>query len=196
MSLQKPVAGGIVAASRPADNPNDLPAEYLTSSLAQQSQTPARKTDQELKEEEELQLALALSQSEAEIKKTVFNTIFCVAFKNLLFHVELFSMQQSSFRPTYRKTASPENTANNSFIANSSPIATDISGMDDRNTDPELAKYLNRDYWEQRGNNGFNSGKMLESPASPSAPSPMVTPQPSLSSNSSLFGMKVNKIVN
>lgn len=51
------------------DNTNDLPAEYLTSSLAQQSQTPVRKTDQELKEEEELQLALALSQSEAEIKK-------------------------------------------------------------------------------------------------------------------------------
>lgn len=50
------------------DGSNDLPAEYLSSSLAQQSQTPARKTDQELKEEEELQLALALSQSEAEQK--------------------------------------------------------------------------------------------------------------------------------
>lgn len=41
------------------------------------SQTPARKTDQELKEEEELQLALALSQSEAEIKsKKVTNGNF------------------------------------------------------------------------------------------------------------------------
>lgn len=69
LSLQKPSA--VPAVPRVSDNPNDLPAEYLTSSLAQQSQTPARKTEQELKEEEELQLALALSQSEAEIKKTV-----------------------------------------------------------------------------------------------------------------------------
>lgn len=69
MSLQKP--SGAPAVPRAADNPNDLPAEYLSSSLAQQAQTPVRKTDQELKEEEELQLALALSQSEAEIKKAV-----------------------------------------------------------------------------------------------------------------------------
>ncbi|XP_028900068.1 hepatocyte growth factor-regulated tyrosine kinase substrate isoform X2 [Zeugodacus cucurbitae] len=38
-------------------------------------------------------------------------------------------------------------------------------------TNPDLAKYLNRSYWEQR--------KVNESPlASPSAPSPMPTPQP------------------
>ncbi|CAD6999989.1 unnamed protein product [Ceratitis capitata] len=38
-------------------------------------------------------------------------------------------------------------------------------------TNPDLAKYLNRSYWEQR--------KVSESPlASPSAPSPMPTPQP------------------
>lgn len=48
------------------------------------------------------------------------------------------------------------------------PIASSQSSsiaMDDTPTDPELAKYLNRDYWEQRKN--------IESPASPSAPSPM-----------------------
>lgn len=50
---------------------SDLPADYLASSLAQQSQSPPpRKSDQELKEEEELQLALALSQSEAEAQKS------------------------------------------------------------------------------------------------------------------------------
>lgn len=51
------------------------------------------------------------------------------------------------------------------------PIASSQSSslaMDDTPTDPELAKYLNRDYWEHR--------KTTESPASPSAPSPM--PQP------------------
>lgn len=40
--------------------------------------------------------------------------------------------------------------------------------LDDNPSDPELAKYLNRDYWESR--------KITESPASPSAPSPMAQP--------------------
>lgn len=47
-----------------------LPAEYLSSSLAQQSQDPKpKKTEEELKEEEDYQLALALSRSEAEAKE-------------------------------------------------------------------------------------------------------------------------------
>lgn len=48
---------------------DELPAEYLKSSLAQQKQEPPRKSEDELKEEEDLQLALALSQSEAEAKE-------------------------------------------------------------------------------------------------------------------------------
>lgn len=49
---------------------DSLPAEYLSSSLSQQSQNPKpKKTEEELKEEEEFQLALALSQSEAEAKE-------------------------------------------------------------------------------------------------------------------------------
>ncbi|XKL69271.1 hypothetical protein PGB90_007040 [Kerria lacca] len=48
----------------------ELPSEYLTSSLAQQNQlAPPKKTEEELNEEEELQLAIALSQSEAELKR-------------------------------------------------------------------------------------------------------------------------------
>lgn len=39
-------------------------------------QTPARKSDEELKEEEELQLALALSQSEAEQKNRTVRLTF------------------------------------------------------------------------------------------------------------------------
>ncbi|XP_055918152.1 hepatocyte growth factor-regulated tyrosine kinase substrate isoform X2 [Eupeodes corollae] len=121
-SLQKPSSGK----PRPAEN--DLPAEYLNSSLAQQVQTPPRKSEQELKEEEELQLALALSQSEAELKK------------------------KQPAVTTYRmlqRSPSPE-----------APPPT--PGVVE---DPDLAKYLNRSYWEQR--------KVNESPASPSAPSPM-----------------------
>lgn len=63
--------GGPMRNASPAvgGSESDLPAEYLASSLAQQSQSPPRKSEQELKEEEELQLALALSQSEAEAQK-------------------------------------------------------------------------------------------------------------------------------
>jgi len=53
----------------PSTKAEELPIEYLTSTLAQQSQAPPpRKSEAELKEEEDLQLALALSQSEAEHK--------------------------------------------------------------------------------------------------------------------------------
>ncbi|XP_023296466.2 hepatocyte growth factor-regulated tyrosine kinase substrate [Lucilia cuprina] len=122
---------------------SDLPAEYLNSSLAQQVQTPPRKTEQELKEEEELQLALALSQSEAESKKQQ-------------------QQQQSLTATAYRlqqRTPSPE----------APPVPKEPQTEE---TNPDLAKYLNRSYWEQR--------KVSDSPmASPSAPSPMPpTPQP------------------
>lgn len=59
-----------------------------------------------------------------------------------------------SYRP-YQKSPSPE-----------MPLAQ--LSLDDNPSDPELAKYLNRDYWESR--------KTTESPASPSAPSPMAQP--------------------
>ncbi|ELK38319.1 Hepatocyte growth factor-regulated tyrosine kinase substrate [Myotis davidii] len=47
----------------------ELPPEYLTSPLSQQSQLPPKRDETALQEEEELQLALALSQSEAEEKE-------------------------------------------------------------------------------------------------------------------------------
>lgn len=56
------------------------------------------------------------------------------------------------FRRTYPKSPSPERQR--------SP-----SPVEEQPTDPEMARYLNRNYWEQR--------QMVESPASPSAPSPM-----------------------
>ncbi|MGH0137379.1 UNVERIFIED_CONTAM: hypothetical protein FKN15_030559 [Acipenser sinensis] len=47
---------------------SELPPEYLTSPLSQQSQMPPKRDEAALQEEEELQLAIALSQSEAEEK--------------------------------------------------------------------------------------------------------------------------------
>ncbi|XP_055682911.1 hepatocyte growth factor-regulated tyrosine kinase substrate [Lutzomyia longipalpis] len=129
---QKPIGKPI--AGRPSPVDSELPAEYLASSLAQQTQTPPRKTDQELQEEEELQLAIALSQSEAEHHTKVKTTI------------------NSSVR-SYTKSPSPE-----------APMKQSLSPTDDPPSDPELSRYLNRNYWEQRQTT-------TESPASPSAPS-------------------------
>nr|AAN71346.1 RE27138p [Drosophila melanogaster] len=144
-ALQRPTSGsgGAKSGPRPADS--ELPAEYLNSTLAQQVQTPARKTEQELKEEEELQLALALSQSEAEQQKPKLQSLPPAAYR----------MQQRS--------PSPE----------APPEPKEYHQQPEEATNPELAKYLNRSYWEQR--------KISESSsmASPSAPSPMPpTPQP------------------
>ncbi|XP_030382844.1 hepatocyte growth factor-regulated tyrosine kinase substrate isoform X2 [Scaptodrosophila lebanonensis] len=138
-SLQRPANK---SGTRAADS--DLPAEYLNSSLSQQVQTPARKSEQELKEEEELQLALALSQSEAEQKKQKQQQQLSAA--------AAYRMQQRS--PTPEAPPAPKE-------------------YQQEESNPDLAKYLNRSYWEQR--------KISESSsmASPSAPSPMPpTPQP------------------
>lgn len=94
----------------------DLPSEYVSSSLAQQTQTPPKKTEEELKEEEELQLALALSKSEAEEKEKRKN-------KN---SKSLVKVKQFS------------------------PPPTDPIPGGEEELEPELARYLNRSYWEQR----------------------------------------------
>uniref|UniRef100_A0A669PSJ6 Hepatocyte growth factor-regulated tyrosine kinase substrate n=1 Tax=Phasianus colchicus TaxID=9054 RepID=A0A669PSJ6_PHACC len=60
--LNKKAEGKAAAAS-------ELPPEYLTSPLSQQSQLPPKRDETALQEEEELQLAIALSQSEAEEKE-------------------------------------------------------------------------------------------------------------------------------
>lgn len=65
-------------------------------------------------------------------------------------------------------------------MRDSSPVSPVSS--DERSTDPELAKYLNRDYWEQRNSsiNTNGSSKLSDEIANPTAPSPMVTPQPTM----------------
>lgn len=127
--LQKPQTASSAVPSGKKDE-EELPAEYLNSSLAQQSQAPPRKTEEELREEEELQLALALSQSEAESKK------------------------QQSFVRTYPKSPSPEPRRSPSPVELETP------------SDPELARYLNRGYWENRQ-------ASTDGPLRPTAPSPM-----------------------
>nr|XP_031832900.1 hepatocyte growth factor-regulated tyrosine kinase substrate isoform X2 [Nomia melanderi] len=129
----------------------DLPAEYLNSSLAQQQQVPPKKTAAELQEEEELNLAIALSQSEAEHKETekkrTTNTIK--------------TNTSTSNRATYSPPPSP------------GPSPSKLH--EEEEIDPELAKYLNRKYWEQRQTaiEEHVSRVDVTSPSAPNISSPM-----------------------
>ncbi|XP_027626628.1 hepatocyte growth factor-regulated tyrosine kinase substrate [Tupaia chinensis] len=123
----------------------ELPPEYLTSPLSQQSQLPPKRDETALQEEEELQLALALSQSEAEEKERL--------------------RQKSSYtgypkaEPTpVASSAPPASGLYSSPVNSSAPLAEDI--------DPELARYLNRNYWEKKQEEARKS-------PTPSAPVPL-----------------------
>uniref|UniRef100_A0A480W1M9 Hepatocyte growth factor-regulated tyrosine kinase substrate n=1 Tax=Sus scrofa TaxID=9823 RepID=A0A480W1M9_PIG len=123
----------------------ELPPEYLTSPLSQQSQLPPKRDETALQEEEELQLALALSQSEAEEKERT---------------------RQKSAYAAYPKaepapvasSAPPASSLYSSPVNSSAPLAEDI--------DPELARYLNRNYWEKKQEEARKS-------PTPSAPVPL-----------------------
>ncbi|XP_077980543.1 hepatocyte growth factor-regulated tyrosine kinase substrate-like isoform X2 [Glandiceps talaboti] len=133
---------------------SDLPAEYLASPLSQQSQVPAQKTDIELQEEEDLQLAMALSLDEAENRDRI--------------------------RKDHRGvSSSPSTTASTggSLYSSTSTTAPQTADME-----PELARYLNRNYWEQKHDEQKSS-------ATPSAPAsaeitPATAPPMSTSSQS------------
>lgn len=104
------------------------------SSPSQTSSAPAGgKSEQELQEEEELQLALALSKSEVETNQ----------------------------RSTQRRSWQPPSTVQNATTTTttSPPLSATDAGdkaadktrrKDLADGDPELARYLNRAYWEQR----------------------------------------------
>uniref|UniRef100_A0A8C1IT54 Hepatocyte growth factor-regulated tyrosine kinase substrate n=1 Tax=Cyprinus carpio TaxID=7962 RepID=A0A8C1IT54_CYPCA len=123
---------------------SELPPEYLTSPLSQQSQMPPKRDEAALQEEEELQLAIALSQSEAEEKerKKQKNT---------------YSAYPKVDPTPVTSSAPPASTLYSSHMNSSAPSAEDV--------DPELARYLNRTYWEKK------QEEVRKSPT-PSAPAP------------------------
>ncbi|XP_034750325.1 hepatocyte growth factor-regulated tyrosine kinase substrate isoform X2 [Etheostoma cragini] len=115
----------------PAPGAAELPPEYLTSPLSQQSQVemPPKRDEAALQEEEELQLAIALSQSEAEEKERMRQ-------KNS------YSMYPKADPTPVTSSAPPVSTLYTSPVNSSAPSAEDV--------DPELARYLNRTYWEKK----------------------------------------------
>ncbi|XP_012230194.2 hepatocyte growth factor-regulated tyrosine kinase substrate isoform X1 [Linepithema humile] len=129
----------------------DLPAEYLKSTLAQQQQVPARKTEEELREEEELNLAIALSQSEAEQK------------------------EKEKKRATSALKSNPTPVSRTVYSPPPSPGPSPLRVQEDDEFEPELAKYLNRKYWEQRQTVSEEHGTRTDvtSPSAPNISSPM-----------------------
>jgi growth factor-regulated tyrosine kinase substrate len=98
---------------------------FIKLKAQQQAAGPKAKTEEELAEEEQLQLALAISQSEAEAK-------------------EMESRKRGTSAQVY------------SFPQDTSTGNSDRSGEKGspqktvESEDPELARYLNRGYWENR----------------------------------------------
>ncbi|XP_072259513.1 hepatocyte growth factor-regulated tyrosine kinase substrate isoform X2 [Pyxicephalus adspersus] len=125
----------------------ELPPEYLTSPLSQQSQMPPKRDETALQEEEELQLAIALSQSEAEEKERMKQKNTYGIYPNA--------------DPTPVTSSAPPASTLYSSVNSSAPLAEEI--------DPELARYLNRNYWEK------NQEEVRKSPT-PSAPVPTSEP--------------------
>ncbi|CAH2291773.1 hepatocyte growth factor-regulated tyrosine kinase substrate isoform X2 [Pelobates cultripes] len=145
----------------------ELPPEYLTSPLSQQSQTqvgqeepgaagtetsnrkmPPKRDEAALQEEEELQLAIALSQSEAEEKERMKQKT-------------TYGMYPKTDPTPVTSSAPPASTLYSTVANSSAPLAEEI--------DPELARYLNRNYWEKK------QEEVRKSPT-PSAPIPMAEP--------------------
>lgn len=129
----------------------DLPFEYINSSLAQQQQVPPRKSAAELQEEEDLNLAIALSQSEAEQK------------------------EKEKKRATSALKSNPTTISRATYSPPPSPGPSPSRLQDEDEIVPELAKYLNRRYWENRQTVIEEHGSRADvtSPSAPNISSPM-----------------------
>uniref|UniRef100_A0AAY5KYG5 Hepatocyte growth factor-regulated tyrosine kinase substrate n=1 Tax=Esox lucius TaxID=8010 RepID=A0AAY5KYG5_ESOLU len=108
-------------------------------------QMPPKRDEAALQEEEELQLAIALSQSEAEEKERMRQ-------KNS------YGVYPKAEPTPVTSSAPPVNSLYSSPVNSSAPSAEDV--------DPELARYLNRTYWEKKQEEARKS-------PTPSAPAPV-----------------------
>lgn len=126
-----------------ASSDSDLPAEYLNSPLSRENQVPAKKSEQEIRdeEEEELQLAMALSLSQEEAAKDMRAR---PSIKSSPYSTTTTEPPYNSHRQTSNLYASPDEVTDSSSV------------------DPELARYLNRSYWEER--NERQSSRQRSSP--------------------------------
>uniref|UniRef100_A0A5K3EIF7 Hepatocyte growth factor-regulated tyrosine kinase substrate n=2 Tax=Mesocestoides corti TaxID=53468 RepID=A0A5K3EIF7_MESCO len=123
------------AGSSSRDEPKDKAGSHVTLQQKaqhnkEQMEKAAREKELRLREEEELQLALALSASEAESKKQGVSSI------------------PASSLPKDAPSAS--GAAENSVPASSVAPVSEATNDPTTEVDPELAHYLNRNYWTNR----------------------------------------------
>ncbi|XP_070581327.1 hepatocyte growth factor-regulated tyrosine kinase substrate-like [Ptychodera flava] len=137
--------------SKSGSSESDLPAEYLASPLSQQPQVPAQKSELELQEEEDLQLAMALSLDEAENRERIR-------------------------KDKQTTSATSSSTSASSSLYSSSVTSTSQSA----DMDPELARYLNRSYWEQK----HEEQKTAATPSAPASADMTASTAPPMSVSS------------
>uniref|UniRef100_A0A8C6LNA8 Hepatocyte growth factor-regulated tyrosine kinase substrate n=1 Tax=Nothobranchius furzeri TaxID=105023 RepID=A0A8C6LNA8_NOTFU len=126
------------------------PDHFLYLHISLYKQMPPKRDEAALQEEEELQLAIALSQSEAEEKERMRQ-------KNS------YSIYPKADPTPVTSSAPPVSTLYTSPVNSSAPSAEDV--------DPELARYLNRTYWEKKQEEARKS-------PTPSAPAPVPLAEP------------------
>ncbi|XP_048760354.2 hepatocyte growth factor-regulated tyrosine kinase substrate-like [Ostrea edulis] len=126
------------------DSDSELPAEYLASPLSKQQQIPPQKSEQEIQEEEELQLALALSQSENEAKEK----------------------ERERLKKNYGMYGGNTNTTA-SAPATQPTVSAPV--IDTTDMDPELARYLDRNFWQRKSNDNKQT-VTTSTTTTPSAP--------------------------
>lgn len=126
-----------------------------------------KKTEQEIQEEEELQLALALSKSEAEKKEMERMNYGSMSLRHSMnnHYSNTNNNNSSNNSSSKHKTGKSKNRNKNK-----APKAE----VPNENEDPDMARYLNREYWQQR----VNLNDEYENAPSPSAPQPTVTSLP------------------
>uniref|UniRef100_A0A674A5X4 Hepatocyte growth factor-regulated tyrosine kinase substrate n=1 Tax=Salmo trutta TaxID=8032 RepID=A0A674A5X4_SALTR len=110
--------------------------------IEKEVRVPPKRDEAALQEEEELQLAIALSQSEAEEKE----------------RMNSYGVYPKADPAPVTSSAPPVNSLYSSPVNSSAPSAEDV--------DPELARYLNRTYWEKKQEEARKS-------PTPSAPAPV-----------------------
>lgn len=114
-------------------------------------------------EEDELNLALAISQSEAEAQEQERQRKLYQLYNG----TDAFGTRSAPTETSNANEASAP-TNNETFIyrgAASSKRETELAAVSNRESevDPELARYLNRDYWQQRKNEQKNAAAAAES---------------------------------
>ena len=118
--------------------------------------TETTKTEREIQEEEELQLALALSQSEAESKEREQRS-------------RSLSASSTPYGSVYGGMNSKLNQKNSS---SPKKLESSVKSLSSNSIDdPELSRYLNRDFWEQKTLNSHSMDGDSPNPM-PSAPQP------------------------